>query len=270
MYSKNSTTKMLPSPLPSIIRPARGYISIAPNQYPKTIQSALTFSNAPISALNTPTVLQSLQASLSCQLRIPLANLQLDYFVSSATPNQKIKIISPFTAEDDLGQCLQIDLSGQSKGRLLQGTSQQSTTLEYSILSPPIDILSLDNSEFQTLLVTSPLLQEISNAVGSTGFQISILHMNTLPSWSQTPTPSPNTIVDENHDTTIIGAIFGSVGGLGFLGASINYYLKKAKKLWYKPKPLRFTEIIPDTSMTAHLYEDIEMERNPIGNRTMI
>jgi hypothetical protein len=199
----------------------------------------MTLPGANITELMKPVKLQELQIHLGCTFRMPLEKIRITN-ITMLNTNGKFQIIEFDKTIVNLNSngtvvCLPVPAaviassnSSNVRSRQLQSTSGASNgnaiNVEYAILDPSDDILSLDDSEFQTVLASSPLTN-FQASVGSTG--------TTAPATTSETSSSSTLLSDEARTRIGLGVGLGITGfvALAAIGAHIQNRRKHRRNI---------------------------------------
>ena len=131
---------------------------------PEAIVSRLSLVSANITEIVKPAKLQELLINLGCTFRMPLENIRITNItmLSSDGNLQTIAFDKTLVNLNSSGVvvCLpSSSSSGNLRARRLQssGSGGNNVNVEYAILEPSDEILSLDDAEFQTVVASSAL-----------------------------------------------------------------------------------------------------------------
>lgn len=149
---------------------------------PEAIVSRVGFGGANVTELMKPSKLQELLVQLGCTFRMPLENIRITNITVFDVQADKLRVVAFDPALVNLrsdGQivCMVVkNVSRTLRGRVLQtGGSSENVNVEYAILDPSDDILSLDDAEFSSVLATSPLNDFQASIGGSASAVVPIL-----------------------------------------------------------------------------------------------
>jgi hypothetical protein len=208
-------------------------IVIAPEDIPPYIPSRMSFADGNPTQFEEPQKIQEIQASIACTLRMPLEKIRIDtitILTISTGERQKVAIDPSDYMMDSNGTvvCYQIAASARLL-RALQSTDIQ-VDIDYLIVEPSVDVLSLNASQFAEILKASPVIQTFAQSVGSTGVASEV----TVASYAGIQVPSTSSISTASSfkfPTYGIG-ILGGVGGLLVLASvGVGYYVYKKKQV---------------------------------------
>ena len=146
---------------------------------PEAIVSRLSLPSANISEIVKPVRLQELLINLGCTFRMPLENIRITNITMLRSDGKLETIVFDPTLvnlnSSGVVVCLPTpSTSGTNsnlRGRRMQATgsgSGNNVNVEYAILNPSDNILSLDSAEFQTV-VASSVLADYQASVSSGG-----------------------------------------------------------------------------------------------------
>jgi hypothetical protein len=217
-------TPLRASPMPTPWRPVK---PMEPTiERPPYIQSTLRFLAANESAIRKSEKLQEIQASLACSLRMPVENIRImNITVLQADGSRKV-IIPEFTPLSGNGSVHCFTLMERSSSRLLRSRSLQqvgSVDIDYVIVDPTVDILSLTPAEFSAVVGSSSVVAAVAASVGSTGVSVS------SESTAQSTTPASS-----SGSTIQVGAVAGGVVGgivIAAIGATIYRIATRKKRI---------------------------------------
>jgi hypothetical protein len=139
------------------------------------LNSALRFNNANASALAEPEKLQQMTANIACALRLPLENVLIRN-ITQTKPDGTTAII-PFdpriTSLNSNGTVVCYASPARNASRLLRGvrrlTGDSTLTIDYSIVDPTPELLTMDSGTFSSTVEAEPSVSEIAAALSSTG-----------------------------------------------------------------------------------------------------
>jgi hypothetical protein len=208
-------------------------IVITSEDIPPYIPSRMSFADGNPTQFEEPQKIQEIQASIACTLRMPLEKIRIDtitILTISTGERQKVAIDPSDYMMDSNGTvvCYQIAASARLL-RALQSTDIQ-VDIDYLIVEPSVDILSLNASQFAEILKASPVIQTFAQSVGSTGVASEV----TVASYAgiQVPSTSSISIVSSFKFPTYGIGILGGVGGLLVLASvGVGYYVYKKKQV---------------------------------------
>lgn len=170
-----SSVRPTPRPSPSawIIRNPINLTALGMPR-PEAIVSRLSFPSANISEIVKPAKLQELLINLGCTFRMPLEKIRITN-ITIVNSYGKLEIV-PFDNtlvnlnSSGVVVCLppspEAAVTRNLRARRLQAASGTNANVEYAIIDPSDEILSLDDAEFQTV-VASSALAEYQASVGS-------------------------------------------------------------------------------------------------------
>lgn len=221
--SRSALPSYAKTPMPSVAparrsaapsrRPAR---SIAPTQRPATVQSTLNLPGARIAENTTATTatqtVQNIQAAIACSLRLPPEKVVIRN-ITVMRPDGTAWNLPITTLLSGNGTVLCYSLGVATPARLLQGTAtgDSSIAVDYTVVEPPDEVLSLSATELTTTLAASAMMQEVVAATGAT-----TLTATTDSSLASAPAPSSGPgSTDESNKGLIMVA-----GGVG-AGAAV-------------------------------------------------
>jgi hypothetical protein len=141
---------------------------------PEAIVSRLSFPSANITEIVKPAKLQELLINLGCTFRTPLEKIRITN-ITIVNSSGKLEVV-PFDKtlvnlnSSGVVVCLppspEAAVTRNLRARRLQAASGTNANVEYAIIDPSDEILSLDDAEFQTV-VASSALAEYQASVGS-------------------------------------------------------------------------------------------------------
>jgi hypothetical protein len=210
---------------------------------PPIIITSIIVQNANTSILIQPDKLQQLQASLACALQTPLENIQIiniTYIDSQGTHNYILydKSIPRLSSNGTIACYIQSNSTTTTSRRLSRNLQvAEQTVIDYAIIDPPIEIVSMDPSTFTESLIGSAPIQDLAEQLGSTGLDVIVpiellTEQAALEQGQQQAQQqlSANTPIEASSDNKI-GIYVGSflaVGGIGALIAAIIIQKRKA------------------------------------------
>ena len=236
---------------------------------PDSIVSKLNFASANYTEISKPAKIQELVVHIACTFRMPLENIRITN-ITILSSLGKITIVQFDVANTNLNSSGRVVcLPSRTRLRSLQQTTSggggDNVNIEYAILDPSDEILSLDDSEFQTVVASSSL----------TTFESSLITSQNAPS---SPSSSSQTgSIDENTVSVRIG-----VGvGLGVTGFAIlvavgmlirNKQVSRRRRITnsvhvtYTQSPIQFTASKYEPFSMRVLSSD-RQSFNPVGSR---
>ena len=198
-------TPLRASPMPTPWRPIK---PMEPNvERPLYIQSTLRLSSANETAIQKPEKLQEIQASIACSLRMPIENVRIMNITVLQRDGSRKVIIPDFTPLSGNGSVQCFTLIKNNAQRLLRSRTLQQTgsvDIDYIIIDPSVDILSLTPTEFAAIMGDSPSIASVAASVGSTGVSVS---SESAQSSTETTTSSGSPV----NIGAIAGGIVGSI-----------------------------------------------------------
>ncbi len=197
-------------------------VEIAPEERPPYIDAKVKLPGGNVTEMSKPEKIQDMQASLACALRMPLENIRITSITYIDEKGNKQKIdVDPskfmMMGDGDIGCYSRNKTASSSTRRLLRQRQLQgkgSIDVDYSIVQPSDDILSMDTTQMNQVISTSPVILEVAASVGSASVEstaVEAVNSNILPSQTPSPTETPVSNFLRN-----IGMGAG-IGGSGFL-----------------------------------------------------
>jgi hypothetical protein len=250
---------------------------------PEAIVSRIGFGGANITELMNPAKLQELVIQLGCTFRMPLENVRITNITLFDVLADKFRVI-PFDPaivnlrSDGLVVCMP-PLSSRNtlvnrnlRGRELQtSTSSTNVNVEYAILDPSDNILSLDDAELGAILASSPL-NDFQASIGAG-------ELAYAPS-AGGASPSPKTATGANSmsaDDKLIRIGLGvGLGVIGFAAAvAVGVLIARRRTQTRQRRPTRsvhvvFTSQPMNATRLSQSHITGTSERriyNPIGSR---
>ncbi len=187
---------------------------------PEAIVSRFSFTTANRTELLRPTKLQELLIHLGCTFRMPLENIRITNITLLGV--QGIEVVSfdkTLVNLNSNGSIVCIAISGTNRtlrGRMLQTTSGSNVNIDYAILNPSDDILSLSDSEFSSVVASSPL----------TSFQDSIGAAAGAPATAPDTTTSSSTLTDDARVRIGLGVGLGITGFIALAAVGVLVHRK--------------------------------------------
>ena len=230
---------------------------------PLYIPSRITIPQIDSSIIEKPEKIQEIQASLACTLRLPLEKIRINTirFVNVSTGIGRLAHIDPsMYLLDSAGsaECFMFT-SATRNLQSTKGTLDEKVEIDYFIVNPPIEIASLNQTEFNDILKQSPVLKSFVESVGGETNDISsaIMFENyaliTEPSQSPSPTSSSS-----KFPTYGIGVIAG-LGGLIALMV-FGVFIKRSRA-----RQVTLTSLPPPTTNNPAFV----VVNNPYGRENM-
>ncbi len=128
-----------------------------------------------------PAKLQELAVQLGCTFRMPLENIRITNITLFDVVADKFRVVAFDPSIVNLrsdGQVVCMPPRRNLRGRVLQtggSSTNQNVNVEYAILDPSDDILSLDDAELGAVLADSPLNDFQASIGGGAAATVSIL-----------------------------------------------------------------------------------------------
>jgi hypothetical protein len=210
--------------------------SLTPDERPAYVSSRLSITGGNATEMAKPEKIQQMQASLACALRMPLENIRITN-ISYTDASGKVSKVgidpSQFTMMGDGStDCYKMG----SSGRLLRGlqTTSGAIQVDYNIVQPSTDILSLDIDSLNDVIRTSPIMIEVASSVGGTG----VLAISPESSLNAAPSAAPSgTVISSTGADSTFASFQGYVGGgiagfvvFGGLVTALIFYYKENKR----------------------------------------
>lgn len=212
---------------------------------PPYIQSSVKFPGANATKMARPDVIQDIQASLACALNLALDNIRIENVTvrrMGAAP-LIINVSAMPALRGNLSGCFR-PAAAAAAGRLLRGkgrhlqAADSSVDVDYYIIEPSADVLSLSTAEFSTVLANSAPMTEIAASVGSSGVT-AVATEGSGPAATVTSTSTPTS----NNSGLQIGSLVGGiVGGVVLCVVAFTVY-KIATRGRRGAQPLRGNSI---------------------------
>lgn len=182
---------------------------------PEAIVSRLSLPSANITEIVKPVKLQELLINLGCTFRMPLENIRITN-ITMLGSDGKLETI-PFDKtlvnlnSSGVVVCLpsaaaaSANLRARRRLQTSSGSgSGNNVNVEYAILNPSDDILSLDDAEFQTVVASSALV-DYQASVGSS-------NTGTTPTTAAPASSSGNALTDDARVRIGLGVGLGVTG----------------------------------------------------------
>jgi hypothetical protein len=225
------------SALPTPRYPSRN-ITIAAENRPSYIASQIKFPGANVSAFQNPEKIQEIQMSLACALRLPLEKIRITNVTTVDIRGLRIIIdtIRFMLSSNGSIRCYTLDRTARGLRRL-QGVGSTEANVDYYIVEPSVEILSLTAAEFSNIVQTSSALADLSASVGSTG-------VVAVSDASDTATRSPDVSASASSNTA--ATIGGVIGGIvvAAIGIAVVAGFTRSRKQNQKHSPLTRSSIV--------------------------
>jgi hypothetical protein len=226
---------VLRSPAPSAW-PKKVIVDIPPEEKPAYIEAKVKLPGGNITEMAKPEKIQDMQASLACTLRMPLENIRITSitYVDEKGNAQKLDVDPTkfmMMGDGDIG-CYSRNKTATARRlrveRVLQ--TKGSIDIDYSIIQPSDDILSMDTTQMNDVIGNSPIMLEIATSVGSASVE------NSAVEAAYNAAPSTNPGQSEGAGSTFAqfqGMVGGGIAGfLVFAGLlmAVTFYYKENKR----------------------------------------
>ncbi len=250
MMAPTRVPPMRMTAMPSPWRPSRNITGDRP-QY---IASQIKFPGANVSMFQQPEKIQEIQMSLACALRLPLENIRITNItlIDIRGLTNIINAARFYMSSNGSVGCYVVGTISRTARRLrtLQ-TASSSAQVDYYIVEPTADILSLSQAEFSSVMESSAMITDLSASVGSSG----ILVNSEAPLAGAAPAPS-NTPVADN--SALIGGIVGGVAMAALVVAGVVGFAQMRKR----HSQISHTRTVSRSS-SVHVVKHVI---NPLGN----
>ena len=211
-------TALRPTPMPTPWRPSKPLLDVV--ERPPYIESSIRFAGADETQITRPEKLQDLQASLACSLRLPVENIRIQNITLTRADGSRRTIrpdFMPLSSNGSSTQCFTVARPGL---RRLQQATGASTSVEYYIVEPTVEILSLTPEEFSTIVGGSSGVAAVATSVGATG----VVATSEATS-SQMAAPS--------EQRSLVGVIVGPIAAvavIAMVGAGVATVIQRRKR----------------------------------------
>lgn len=166
--------ELVPSRLP---KPSGAAPSPRPDaERPLIILTKIKFPDANITEFKKPEKMQQIQASLACVLRQPLENILIRnitrMFADGRIEPVEFDAAAAALSSNGAIVCLTKNAGpAPAPARLLRNLQEvtSTTSVDYAVLNPSNDLLSLDQTTFASVVSNSQELNNLASAVGSSG-----------------------------------------------------------------------------------------------------
>jgi hypothetical protein len=209
-------TALRPTPMPTPWRPKKPLLGVTDR--PLYIESSVRFTGADEGQITRPEKLQDLQASLACSLRLPVENIRIQNITFTSADGSQRTIRPDFTPLSSNGSAAACYTVQRPALRRLQSTSA-GATVDYYIVEPTVDILSLTPEEFSTIIGGSAGVAAVATSVGATGI---IATGETSGSQQQSPAVS--------EQRSLVGVIVGPLAAAAIVGVGVAIVLQRRKR----------------------------------------
>jgi hypothetical protein len=203
--------------MPTPWRPSKPLLDVIDR--PPYIESSVRFTGADETQMTRPEKLQDLQASLACSLRLPVENIRIQNITMTRADGSRLVIRPDFIPLSSNGSATHCFTIARPALRRLQATSS-SATIDYYIVDPSVEILSLTPEEFSTIVGTSSGVNAVATSVGASGV------LTTSETTSTQSSTSP-------EKTSLVGVIVGplvAVAVVAIVGVGVATVLQRRKR----------------------------------------
>jgi hypothetical protein len=218
-------------------------VEIPPEEKPAYIDARMTVAGGNATEIAKPERIQQIQASLACTLRMPLENVRIQNITSVDSTGRKERVpVDPAAfamVGDGSTDCYDFrntSVGGRRMLRALGSTSGGAIEIDYAIIAPSDDILSMDTAQFNDVISQSPVMFAAAVAVG--GISVTAQAVDSQKVDAPVPSASPQgTLLSStgagstiNDLRVILGA--GIAGVALVVGATVlaTFYYKEAKR----------------------------------------
>lgn len=212
-------TALRPTPMPTPWRPSKPLLDVV--ERPPYIESSVRFTGADETQMTRPEKLQDLQASLACSLRLPVENIRIQNITLTKMDGSRRTIRPDFTPLSSNGSATHCFTVARPALRRLQAVSA-SATVDYYIVDPSVEILSLTPEEFSAIVGTSSGVNAVAAGVGASGVSATSETTNTLASSTTTP-----------EKTSLVGVIVGplaAIAVIAMVGVGVVAVIQRRKR----------------------------------------
>lgn len=208
--------------------PAR---SIAPTQRPATVQSTLSLPGARIpdnaTAATTTNTVQNIQAAIACSLRLPPEQIVIRNITvtrpDGTTWNPQITTLLSAN-----GTVLCYSLGSPSPAvRLLQAASSGSSSIavDYTVVEPPDEVVTLSATELTTTLAASAMMQEVMAFTGAVSLAATTDSSLSAMAAASPAAPGSGSGASSDNNTGLIMVAGGVGAGMAVLVLAIGTIL---------------------------------------------
>ncbi len=227
------------SPAPSAW-PKKMIMDIPQEERPSYIDAKVKLPGGNVTEMTKPEKIQDMQASLACALRMPLENIRITSIVYVDDKGVKQTLdVDPtkfmMMGDGDIG-CYSRNKTASARrlGAQRNLQSKGSIDVDYSIIQPSDDILSMDTTQMNEVIATSPVILEVAASVGSSSVESAAVEA----SLNAAPSPAPSGVVTSSTGTdstfaTFQGYVGGGIAGFAVFGGlviALIFYYKENKR----------------------------------------
>jgi hypothetical protein len=223
-------------PLPSpFVKPETTMVA---SDIPIYIPSRISIPQIDSSLVDKPQKVQEIQATLACTLRLPLEKVRINKiaFVNISTGDRRLALIDPtLYLLDSAGSVECYSFSSSDQTRSLQSaksSNDEKVEIDYFIVNPPVEIITMNQTEFTEVLRQSPVLKTLVQSIGGDSKDISsaVMFENYAAAAVVGPSPSPLVARDSSSSFNFPAYGIGILGAAGGLVAIIAIMVVLGKR----------------------------------------
>lgn len=222
------------SPAPSAW-PKKMVMDIPQEERPAYIEAKVKLPGGNVTEMTKPEKIQDMQASLACTLRMPLENIRITSitYVDEKGVSKKLDVDPTkfmMMGDGEIGcysrnktasvRRLRSERQLQSKGAI---------NVDYSIIQPSDDILSMDTTQMNDVISNSPIMLEIATSVGSSSVENSAVEA----AYNAAPSSNPGVVTHSEGADSKFSTFQAMVGG-GIAGVVVFAGVVVALTFYYK------------------------------------
>ena len=196
---RDTETTSLPSPSTWPIKTRVNLTELAMER-PEALVSTISLATSDVSTITRPDKLQELQVQLGCTFRVPLEKIRITNITELDKETGKLQtVVFDKTAAglNSNGRVVCLPPvptpSSAAAPRLLQTSQQNTVNIEYAIIEPTDEILSLDTTEFSQVAASTQMDRFLAS-VGSSYIQAPASVIAPQPSPASVNNPSTNSV----------------------------------------------------------------------------